>query len=99
MQLEDRFNLDRNVERHHGHAHRRTRVPAGIAENELAADLSVGSLAGGGDLGDVDLVYIPEPSAKDPLDLRAAWTSIHATSHLTIDFSYLPVTNLNTRPR
>ena len=39
-------------------------LPAGIAENELANDLSVvGSLAGGGDLGDVDLVYIPEPTS------------------------------------
>ena len=39
-------------------------LPAGIAEADLAADLSVvGSLAGGGDLGAVDLVYIPEPSA------------------------------------
>ena len=39
-------------------------LPAGISEADVAADLSaVGSLAGGGDLGDVDLVYIPEPTA------------------------------------
>ena len=38
-------------------------LDAGIAEDKLLADLSaVGSLAGGGDLGNVDLVYIPEPS-------------------------------------
>ena len=36
---------------------------AGLSESFLAADLSVvGSLAGGGDLGNVDLIYIPEPS-------------------------------------
>ena len=41
-------------------------LAAGIAEDALANDLTVvGSLAGGGDLGDVDLVYqqIPEPSS------------------------------------
>ena len=39
-------------------------LPAGISEAEVTADLSaVGSLAGGGDLGNVDLVYIPEPTA------------------------------------
>ena len=39
-------------------------LPAGIAENDVAADLSVvGSLAGGGDLGNVDLVYVPEPGS------------------------------------
>ena len=39
-------------------------LPAGIAEIALAADLSaVGSLAGGGDLGNVDLVYVPEPAS------------------------------------
>ena len=39
-------------------------LPVGIPESELVADLSaVGSLAGGGDLGEVDLVYIPEPTA------------------------------------
>ena len=36
---------------------------AGISEDFVANDLTVvGSLAGGGDLGAVDLVYIPEPS-------------------------------------
>ena len=39
-------------------------LPAGLSEADVTADLSaVGSLAGGGDLGAVDLVYIPEPSA------------------------------------
>jgi hypothetical protein len=38
-------------------------LPAGISESDLAADLSaIGSLAGGGALGEVDLVYIPEPA-------------------------------------
>ena len=38
-------------------------LPAGLPSGEVVADLSaVGSLAGGGDLGDVDLIYIPEPS-------------------------------------
>ena len=36
---------------------------AGLSEDFVAGDLTVvGSLAGGGDLGAVDLVYIPEPS-------------------------------------
>ena len=35
----------------------------GLAEDFLLNDLTiVGSLAGGGDLGPVDLIYIPEPS-------------------------------------
>ena len=39
-------------------------LPAGMSEADVTADLTaVGSLAGGGDLGDVDLVFIPEPSA------------------------------------
>ena len=39
-------------------------LDAGIPEADLLADLSaVGSLAGGGDLGEVDLVYVPEPAA------------------------------------
>ena len=39
-------------------------LPTGLSEDAVAGDLSaVGSLAGGGDLGAVDLVYIPEPSA------------------------------------
>ena len=34
-----------------------------MSEADVTADLSVvGSLAGGGELGDVDLVYVPEPS-------------------------------------
>lgn len=36
---------------------------AGLSEEFLADDLTVvGSLAGGGELGDVDLIYVPEPS-------------------------------------
>ncbi len=36
----------------------------GLAEQFVLADLSVvGSLAGGGDLGAVDLIYVPEPSS------------------------------------
>ena len=36
---------------------------AGLSEDFVAGDLTVvGSLAGGGDLGSVDLIYIPEPS-------------------------------------
>ena len=36
---------------------------AGLSEEFVLNDLSVvGSLAGGGDLGNVDLVYVPEPS-------------------------------------
>ena len=39
-------------------------LPAGISQVDVAADLSaVGSLAGGGDLGNVDLIYLPEPTA------------------------------------
>jgi hypothetical protein len=38
-------------------------APAGLSEEFVVGDLSViGSLAGGGELGDVDLVYVPEPS-------------------------------------
>lgn len=37
---------------------------AGLSEDFVANDLTVvGSLAGGGDLGNVDLIYVPEPSA------------------------------------
>ena len=42
----------------------------GLAESLLLDDLSVvGSLAGGGDLGGVDLIYVPEPSALALLTL------------------------------
>ena len=38
-------------------------LPTGLTQEEVTGDLSaVGSLAGGGDLGEVDLVYIPEPA-------------------------------------
>ena len=36
----------------------------GLSQDFVLNDLSVvGSLAGGGALGDVDLIYVPEPSA------------------------------------
>ena len=36
----------------------------GLSEDFVLGDLTVvGSLAGGGDLGDVDLIYVPEPSS------------------------------------
>jgi hypothetical protein len=43
---------------------------AGLAQDVVLNDLSVvGSLAGGGDLGNVDLIYVPEPSAMVLLTL------------------------------
>ena len=37
---------------------------AGLSEEFVLGDLTVvGSLAGGGDLGNVDLVYVPEPAS------------------------------------
>jgi hypothetical protein len=50
---------------------------AGLDEQFLAADLTVvGSLAGGGALGEVDLIYVPEPSGVAMLlvGLGAVWT-------------------------
>ena len=42
----------------------------GLSEDFVAGDLTVvGSLAGGGDLGAVDLIYIPEPSTLVLLSL------------------------------
>ena len=39
-------------------------LPAGLSRDTVLNDLTVvGSLAGGGDLGEVDLVYVPEPSS------------------------------------
>ena len=53
-------------------------LPIGIAESDLAADLSVvGSLAGGGDLGDVDLVYVPEATSLLILVVGLATGLIH----------------------
>ena len=38
-------------------------LPTGLSAGDVTADVSaVGSLSGGGDLGQVDLIYIPEPS-------------------------------------
>ena len=50
-------------------------MPAGMSEAEVNADLSaVGSLEGGGELGPVDLIYIPEPSAL--LLLGLGWIGV-----------------------
>ena len=55
-------------------------LPAGMSEADVTADLSaVGSLAGGGDLGNVDLVYIPEPSTM--LMLALAVLGLAPTYH------------------
>jgi hypothetical protein len=44
----------------------------GLSEDFVANDLTVvGSLAGGGDLGNVDLIYVPEPSSLALLLLSA----------------------------
>ena len=46
----------------------------GLSEDFIQNDLTVvGSLAGGGHLGDVDLVYVPEPSAFALLILGLSW--------------------------
>ncbi len=55
----------------------------GLAESLVLSDLSVvGSLAGGGALGDVDLIYVPEPSAAILILLGAlgvfAWRPLGA---------------------
>ena len=48
-------------------------LPAGLDSSALASDLSaVGSRAGGGDLGDVDLVVIPEPTTSVMLTMLFA---------------------------
>ncbi len=55
-------------------------LPSGLSRDAVIADLtSVGSLQGGGGLGNVDLVYVPEPSTMAMLGfglvglLAAAW--------------------------
>ena len=53
-------------------------LPVGIAQSDLAADVSaVGSLAGGGDLGEVDLVYVPEPVSMLLLSVGLAIGLVH----------------------
>ena len=48
---------------------------SGLSEEFVAGDLTVvGSLAGGGDLGAVDLIYVPEPSAFGLM--CAAWFGV-----------------------
>ena len=52
-------------------------LPAGLTEADVSTDLSaVGSLAGGGDLGDVDLVYVPEPASATQLLLAVLGLSL-----------------------
>jgi hypothetical protein len=47
---------------------------AGLSEDFVLGDLTVvGSLAGGGDLGPVDLVYVPEPSSAWPMLLAFSY--------------------------
>lgn len=54
----------------------------GLSEEFMAGDLTVvGSLEGGGDLGDVDLVYIPEPSSQVLLALASVGLMIRLRSH------------------
>jgi len=60
---------------------------AGLSEDFVLGDLTVvGSLAGGGDLGDVDLIYVPEPSSLVSLGmgvvglLSALWRFVKFSS-------------------
>ena len=51
---------------------------AGLSEDFVAGDLTVvGSLAGGGDLGNVDLVYVPEPTSALLLSVGLAIGLVH----------------------
>ncbi len=51
---------------------------AGLSEEFVLGDLSVvGSLAGGGDLGDVDLIYVPEPTSAVLLAVGLAIGLLH----------------------
>ena len=47
---------------------------AGLSEQFVLSDFTVvGSLAGGGDLGNVDLIYVPEPSTLVLLAVALVW--------------------------
>ena len=49
-------------------------LPAGLSQQAVSADLSaVGSLDGGGDLGSVDLVFVPEPTSLFLVFLGLLW--------------------------
>ena len=51
---------------------------AGLSEEFVLGDLTViGSLAGGGDLGNVDLVYVPEPTSGLLLSVGLAIGLVH----------------------
>ena len=51
---------------------------AGLSEEFVLGDLNViGSLAGGGDLGEVDLVYVPEPTSAVLLAVGLAIGLLH----------------------
>jgi hypothetical protein len=55
---------------------------AGLSEDFVLNDLTViGSLAGGGDLGNVDLIYVPEPSSLILLVLAAVSVAGMAQRH------------------
>ena len=53
-----------------------TVAQAGLSEEVVLGDLTVvGSLAGGGDLGAVDLIYVPEPTTLVLLAVGALFMS------------------------
>ena len=51
----------------------------GLNEELVAADLTiVGSLAGGGDLGNVDLIFVPVPEPSALMLLSLGWIGVMA---------------------